>query len=404
MRVSFDGDASPTTEVTYAEGRLTTRTYATRSFTTQFGQDAGHPSRYVYRVFDEHPEPDQEGWDWTMEVVSTSPGGRKQLQLHVAREAGSVRKIRIQRVPTNGDRSRLETVLELDRQQATRLLDMLKALNGIPIEGEQSVFVDDQLLRDVFADPAAVSQIYASDPGRFRGLIERDAEAHDVIALQRRREVVARMRNWLESDAAFDQAASAAGGPERAWQILLEENPWILGIGLGGHFFTSWDEGKLEQTVAGRSVAGVGKRVDALLSTAGAIRSLVFAEIKHHRTDLLGDEYRAGAYSPSKELAGAIVQVQQTVHLACLNLDDYLQDSSPEGELLASGAFLLRPRSFVIAGTLAQLTGPGGGALRDRFRSFELFRRNLQEPEVVTFDELLARAEWQVAEAERVRD
>ena len=35
-----------------------------------------------------------------------------------------------------------------------------------------------------------------------------------------------------------------------------------------------------------------------------------------------------------------------------------------------------------------------------RFSSFELYRRNLYEPEVLTFDELLARAEWYVALAE----
>jgi hypothetical protein len=66
-----------------------------------------------------------------------------------------------------------------------------------------------------------------------------------------------------------------------------------------------------------------------------------------------------------------------------------------------SGTFLLRPRSFVVAGTLAQLTGPAGGAIADQFRSFELFRRSLHEPEVVTFDELVARAEWHVEVAVR---
>lgn len=390
-------------EVTFAEGRLPTRTYATRSFTTQFGRDAGEPSRYVYRVFDERMEPDQQEWEWSMEVISTSPGGRKQLQLHIARESGSVRRLRIQRVPTSGDQTRLETLLELDRDQATRLLDMLRVLGNIPIQGDQSVYVDDQLLRDVFADPGAIARIYASSPERFRALIENDAQAQDVVALQRRKEVVEQMRTWIQSEDAFDAAASAAGGKERAWQNLLEANPWILGVGLGGHFFTSWDEGKLEQTVTGRSVAGVGKRVDALLTTAGLIQSLVFAEIKHHRTDLLDDEYRAGVHRPSGELTGAVVQVQQTVHLASVALGDYMQQVSDQGELLASGAFLLKPRSFVVIGSLSQLTGDAGGAMRDRFRSFELFRRNLQDPEVVTFDEVLARAEWHVAEAERSR-
>ena len=54
----------------------------------------------------------------------------------------------------------------------------------------------------------------------------------------------------------------------------------------------------------------------------------------------------------------------------------------------------------MIVGSLDQLTGDGGGPIPDKVRSFELFRRNLQEPEIITFDELVARAEWHVEAAE----
>lgn len=263
------------------------------------------------------------------DVVYTTPGGRKQLQLQVAREAGAVRKLRIQKVPLVGDLTKLETVLELDRDQATRLVDMLRAIDMIPVEGESSVYIDDQLLRDVFRDPTAIASIYAEDPDRFRALIESDANADDVIALQRRREVAKSMRLWLDDASAFDAAAEDAGGPERAWQRLLEANPWVLGVGLTGQLLRSWAPGQLEQTLVGRGLRRVGKRADALLQTAGIIRSLVFAEIKHHRTVLLAEEYRAGCWSPSKELTGEVIQAQQTVHLAAQDLGDYVEDQSP---------------------------------------------------------------------------
>jgi hypothetical protein len=67
--------------------------------------------------------------------------------------------------------------------------------------------------------------------------------------------------------------------------------------------------------------------------------------------------------------------------------------------LLDTGTFLLQPRSFVIVGSLDQLTGVRGGPIPDKVRSFELFRRNLHEPEVITFDELVARAEWHIEAA-----
>lgn len=394
-------DLPEATDVTYAEGRLTTRTYVSRSFLWQFGQDANQPGRYIHRVFDEVVTQDLDEWEWTNDVVFSTPGGRKQLELQVARSAGVVRKIKIQKVPTNGDATKLEPVLELDREQSARLLEMLRALDSIPIEGDNTVRVDDDLLRQVFEDPTAIEAVYADNPDRFRALIESDADASDVIALQRRRAVVATMRLWLEDEHAFDEASKEAGGPEKAWQRLLEQNPWVLGVGLAGQLLTSRDSQKLEQAVTGRSIKGVGKRVDALLRTAGAVRSMVFAEIKHHRTDLLAEEYRSGCWRPSNEVCGAVIQVQQTVHLAVRDLGaDYLQDQADDGSLLGSGTFLLQPRCFVIAGCLDQLTGEGGGAIPDKVRSFELFRRNLKEPEVITFDELLARAEWHVDRAE----
>jgi hypothetical protein len=332
-------------------------------------------------------------------VISTTPAGRKQLQLHVARDAGVVRKIRVQRVPQGRDRTKLEPVLELDRDQSARLIELIRSLDTIPVEGERSVYVDDQLLSDVLGDPSAVSALYARDPERFRALIETDADAENVVALQRRRDVTTRMRRWLEDGPAFDEASRDAGGPERAWQQLLEENPWVLGVGLGGQLLTSWKSDLLEQTVVGRSVNTVGKRVDALMRTTGVIRSMVFAEIKHHRTDLIGGEHRAGCWRPAKELTEAVVQAQQTVHLACRDLDEYLQDRTGDGELLGSGTFLLRPKSFLVIGSLSQLTGSSGNPHPEKFRSFELFRRNLHEPDVITFDELVARAEWHVQSA-----
>ncbi|WP_209307722.1 hypothetical protein [Geodermatophilus sp. DF01-2] len=59
-------------EVTYAEGRLTTRTYASRSFAMQFGRDRGHPARYIHRVFDEVVTDDDDEWEWTNTVVYTT--------------------------------------------------------------------------------------------------------------------------------------------------------------------------------------------------------------------------------------------------------------------------------------------------------------------------------------------
>ena len=100
------------------------------------------------------------------------------------------------------------------------------------------------------------------------------------------------------------------------------------------------------------------------------------------------------------ELAGAVVQVQQTVRMAVRDLGDYIEERADDGSRTGTGTFIVRPRSFLIAGSLSQLLGQSGGPIDDKVHSFELFRRNLHEPELITFDELLARAEWHVKLAE----
>ena len=403
------GIPPPANEATWALGRLPDRTYIHATFPLRLpgSRDFGQPARYVVKVFDEPAERMQPGdtsggLEWTEEVVHTTPGGRKQLKLQIAREAGQVRQLQLERVTTTEGGS-IEPILTLDREAAGRLIDLVQALKYIPVEGgEETVRLDDQTLREVFADPDAMSRLYSRDPGRFRDLIRNDASADDLVALAHRKEVVQRFRDLLTDPAVFEAARAESGGKREAvWQRFLEENPWILGISLAGQLLTSWDNTKLEQVVAGFSVAGPGKRTDALLRTSGRIRSLVFAEIKHHETGLLaGTEYRPGCWAPSSELVGGVTQVQQTVFMAARQIGDRLADTDEEGAETGETTSLVRPRSYLILGHLNQLRGTSG-VHRAKHQSFELYRRNLYEPEVITFDELLARAEWHVAVAEQ---
>jgi hypothetical protein len=125
---------------------------------------------------------------------------------------------------------------------------------------------------------------------------------------------------------------------------------------------------------------------------------MVFTEIKTHRTDLLTSaEHRSGCWAPSKELAGGVAQVQGTVHRAVAEIGERIASQAGDGsDIPGDFTYLIRPRSVLVIGSLSQLTGENGGDHADRIRSFELFRRQLVEPDVVTFDELLARAEWVV--------
>ncbi|WP_218595196.1 Shedu immune nuclease family protein [Pseudonocardia oceani] len=403
----------PPTEVGYALGRLPERTYISRSFRLDLrnSQDYGEPARFVTKVFDEAPEPEDLGTaeeiEWTEAVVSTTPGGRKQIKIQIARQAGQVREIEIQKVPTNGDAERMDSLLKLDRKSSARLIQVIQSLQYVPVEGDEGkVRLDDDIMREFFTDPENVISAYRRSPGEFRRAIVDDPNADDVVAIAHRREVVAEFRSLMEDEDYFE-SERGGGKPEAVWQRFLEANPWILGIGLTGQLLTSWDRDKLEKVVAGFSVGRAGKRVDGLLRTTGSIRSLVFAEIKHHKTGLLAGgsgDFRSGCWPPSAQCSGGVAQIQQTIALASQQIGEALPELDDDGAETGESSYFIRPRSFLILGHLDQLRGSGGGVHRAKHRSFELYRRNLYEPEIITFDELLARAEWSVDLAEQEQD
>jgi hypothetical protein len=263
-------------EVLWARGRLPNRTYVHSTFNLNLpaSRDHGRPARYIVKVFDQEPLSIDETTDelvveeW---VVHSTPAGRRQIKLQIAGTPGSVRELTIHRVPGTGEGTQLEHLLTLDREGATRLIDLIRALDHIPLEGgERSVRVDDQLLRDIYADPGATKAIYERDPQAFRKLITEDASAEDVIAVAHRRMQVERFRDLIERPAVFAHEQEQCGGSkERVWQRFLEENPWILGVGLSGQLLTSWSNNSLEQVVAGFSVAGPGNSTFASCVAAG---------------------------------------------------------------------------------------------------------------------------------------
>jgi hypothetical protein len=233
------------------------------------------------------------------------------VKLLLAREGDHIKDLWIQRLQETRDGPKAGSVLHLSGVDAEALLELFRNLHYVPIQGaEYTTRIDDALIRRVFADPNALAT-YDLDPEVLRALIEQDANARDVVATAGRRTTVQRFRQMLEDEDFFNDEKTRLGvrGDEAVWQHFFEDNPWILGVSLTGQLLTSWDHSKLEQVVAGYSIIGAGKRADALLRTAGVIRSMVFAEFKTASAPLLeSHEYRSGCWVPSHELVGAVVE------------------------------------------------------------------------------------------------
>ena len=100
-------------------------------------------------------------------------------------------------------------------------------------------------------------------------------------------------------------------------------------------------------------------------------------------------------------MSGAVSQVQKTAHKAIKHLEDLHRSHD------AAGAFqfeisTVRPRQVVIVGHLGQFTDQGHINL-EKLTSFELYRRDHQSVEILTFDELIQRARF-IVENQDSRD
>lgn len=354
-------------------------------------RDFGRPADVVYGDFSDavHREI-QPGVGSVWEIQVAGGERRYRTKLLTLRGTNAVDEIWILRVdPTSGD---YENVLHLKGTAAEEFVALIRNKAFEPIESVPSYRAPVQTLPDTGTLQAA----YEHDSEAFRALIESDTNAVDVVAVANRQKVVAEFRRLLHDELHFEsrKLAHPAKSQEGVWQQFFEENPWLLGLGLSSQLYVGWDPERLEQVVAGHDVTGPGKRVDALMRTAGAAQLMVFAEIKHHRTSLLGTEYRSGCFSPSSELSGAVAQSHGTVQIAQEKMGTVLRAKySDEAPWDGLDTHLFRPRSFVIAGRTSELLREDGSVDIGRLRSFELFRRNMQEPEILTFDEILARAE-----------
>lgn len=293
------------------------------------------------------------------------------------------------------------TAFVLDLQQAARLYSYLHkislvrdpklALSGrfVELEGEPVA----ELLEALKANgarlmtPDLIRAVLKFDPTMCRTILETEIDTIDVQSLAYRREQLHIMQKLLTNEVFFETTRQAhyKAGPEAVWQEFFEQNPWIFGLALHYVIGEGVDPKRLEQVVAGHSIGGHGKRTDALLRTRGALQSLCYVEIKTHRTALLhGAEYRPGVWRPSDELVGAVSQVQMTVQLAVQHLGERLD---LKGEIF----FNYAPRSVVVCGSLTEF-GVDADIASGKYACFELYRRNIANPTILTFDELYNRA------------
>jgi len=329
-------------------------------------------------------------------VLRRTQSGRQEIKAFFLVDNRKTARLTLQRFSTDREQPRKEAYFTLQGDEIARLLDLLVVIRTAEFDGHDKVRLDSKDLHQFSLTPEAIRTLLTSDPQLLASIVEEEVTDRDLIAVAYRRRELDYFNRLLHDPEFFllEKKTRSLSRDEDLWQSFFERNPWIFGYGLFYVFASSLEERKLEQIVAGSSLSGAGKRVDALLKTRGRISSLCFAEIKTHMTNLLeGSQYRPEVWTPSRDLVAAVAQVQKTVDRAEQTIGNRLEVTDSSGNPTGENAFLIRPRSIVVIGNLEEF-GTEYGINEPKYRSFELFRRQLVAPEILTFDELYERARF----------
>lgn len=198
-----------------------------------------------------------------------------------------------------------------------------------------------------------------------------------------------RHTEWSAALAEFETHVESEDWSEPVWQRFFEGNPWIFGHGLDYRFLVT---AEAQPSYGGTAVTGRGgARGDFLMGTAGDVRFAVLVEIKRPDSELVGDEqYRNGAWQIGHELAGGVAQLQANCNR--WEKEGSRTDANREWQT-EQGIATVQPRGILLIGKTGQLDTTA------KLETFERFRRNLWNPEVLTYDELFERARFLVKQA-----
>lgn len=280
-------------------------------------------------------------------------------------------------------------------EEIGKLLEFIQNIQSVNLDRSSPMNIKDEELKKIILSDSQAKKMVQENQELLIEVLRLEVTKEDIVSVGFRKKQLEWYEKLLNDPQWFEEIKDKKKTTkEGLWQYYFEKNPWIFGYGLGYIFLEGLNDKKLEQVVQGHNVDNYGKRVDALMKTKGIISNLCFIEIKTHETQLLDSKpYRAGCWAPSKELVGAISQVQGTVASAVDSLSDKISLGDKFGNPTGEEIYNYQPKAYLVIGSMSEFSTENG-VNKDKLRSFEIFRKNVVSPEIITFDELYERARF----------
>lgn len=372
-----------------ATNGYTDRLYSSQEF--QNGQ-----GRYFNVTFD-----DQNGGE---AEVQTSDRYRVTL-MYLKNSEGKIKEIKFKRYKKQGSEWRdAGQEITFNNFSATKLIEYLRFFSQLDLGSlgwgrfNLSQSRDTGIAGIDAAQTSQLKTLLQTDDGKkiIEELLNQDGIVthNDVVSIGFRRKGLVKFREFLDDEDKLILYGNEHGlpidKPEKIWQHFFDNNRWIFGYGLDYRFL-----GILQREAeVGESDTGGrdGSITDFLL---GCKDFTVLVEIKKPSTSLFVDSRTAaGVQRISNDLVRSISQILgqkadwQVRSTHGRNFDD-------QGNEIIQKT--VDPKCLLIIGRSTEYRATDRDS-RVKARTFEMFRRDSRNIDIVTYDELYERAEFIVSE------
>lgn len=240
---------------------------------------------------------------------------------------------------------------------------ILNYFDKMPEVLEQVIIEEDSL--QLIRNSQQILTAIACNEGILSNLLDVE-DALDGISNLAQIKTIKRLCEKIENNLSNDS--------EQYWQEeILEKNSWVLSQIFAEPMIIFQGT---KAYLGGKDIKNQGGKIVDFAYKNALTNHVTFIEIKTPKTPLLGSSYRSGIYPISADVNGSLAQVMSYKKIF---LDEYihLKHRSPEEDFDA-----VNPKTVVVIGTISSLN------IKER-QAFELYRRELRDTIIITFDELL---------------
>lgn len=316
----------------------------------------------------------------------------KVLYIKDREDIRSLELIKLTKTSENSEYNEIQklTLSSFSFDQLTAFLEFISAidLKGIT---EKRIQLSDNELGSIDEDSKRkIRTLLSKDDGieLIEELLQSGLVTKDIVNTGYRKQQLELFQKLL--DKIYFDSYKSENFPERTkdehiWQTFFENNPWIFGYGLDYRFLGILQK---EFHASASDADGSGEVIsDFLLADK---KFTTFVEIKKPETNIFGNsQNRSNAWRLSNDLIDSVSQILEQKSSGILRFEQgNLHDSF--GNLITQKPY--DSKVILIIGNWSEINGETDRLRMIKEKTFELFRRDSRNIEILTFDELYDRA------------